>query len=414
MSTAQQACERELSLAKARQRIDLEIAALNLTCHSHTYGTKVINQRITLTMPNTRCSAIGSGKGYTDTAQVGARFEALEHYLTQYHSLKSDFDYRHSNSFVRTGFLSDDSVLDFLTRAPAATIACRRYYSPLDQNTFSYPVALSLPHYANAPLPDDTFNYASLRRYCSNSGIAIGATYNEAVLHASNECIERDALSLFLLSHFYYQDRVPIKVLQRPDDLHPLACLWRDVEQELASQVVVLDISTEFCSSTYLAFCKPSRAGVNVFGTGTSLDPEHAASRALTELAQLQLTTDTPEVAQHLSLQSRHLAAFPRLQRCLHMNIQTLMLNATVVTVTLSPAQPGLSVSEQVNTIAQNVRIHGRELGVNVMHQSQLGTTLANVVIPGLERFYIVGSGNVVAPLARGLNHHRYCRSFYG
>ena len=60
------------------------------------------------------------------------------------------------------------------------------------------------------------------------------------------------------------------------------------------------------------------------------------------------------------------------------------------------------TLDEQIRVIAHNVRSHNRELGISILYQTDSGTTLANVVIPGLERFYIVSTGNVVIPQARG------------
>ncbi|MCY1440900.1 YcaO cyclodehydratase, ATP-ad Mg2+-binding [compost metagenome] len=39
-----------------------------------------------------------------------------------------------------------------------------------------------------------------LTKYSSNSGMALGCTENEALLHAINECIERHALSVYYMS----------------------------------------------------------------------------------------------------------------------------------------------------------------------------------------------------------------------
>ncbi|KMN13016.1 hypothetical protein TU86_15920 [Pseudomonas weihenstephanensis] len=225
-------------------------------------------------------------------------------------------------------------------------------------------------------------------------------------MHAINECLERDALSLFLLHHFYYLHDQPLRMLKRPTAHEPLFQLWSDVEKELNTQVVVLDISSEFLARTFLAFTVPCTRPVALFGSGTSLCPEHAATRALTELAQMVLAAQQPDVARLLSLQNCHLAPFPRLQRCLQLDTDELLARAVTHCVQLPVAQPKQPVSEHIRRLAEDIRSHQKELGVSVMYQTALGTTLANVVIPGLERFYIVTSGNVVIPQARGLQLH--------
>lgn len=398
--------ERELPLPQAYARIQQELAELGLASQSQALGQNLLNVRVMLTSATSNRQACGSGKGYRACAQTGACFEALEHYLTDYHGLDAPLELWPAHSFSRTGYFSDDSLLDVVMQDPHAQIACRRYHSPLDNHSFCYPVALSLPSYAQAPVAGDTFNYASLKRYCSNSGIAIGATYNEAVLHAINECLERDALSLFLLDHFYYQHDQALLMLERPQGDTPLAQVWHDAEAELGAEVMVLDISNEFCARTYLAFTSPATRPVGLFGCGTSLDATHAVRRALTELVQLQLGARLPEVARHIDLQQRHLAAFPRLQRCLQLDTDHLLARTRQYRITLPPWGPNRPLAEQIHLLARNIHDHGRALGVSVMYQSNTGITLANVVVPGLERFYIVSSGNVVIPQARGMALH--------
>ena len=394
--------ERELSLAEAYARVLQELACLGLVGSAHTLGERVVNTRVTLTDAHTTPKGAGSGKGYADSALVGAYFEALEHYLSEHHEMHAGIEMRPANRYARDGFFHDDSLLDCVIQHTEAHIASRQYHSPLDTSTFYYPVAFSLPAYSARPLAGDTFDYAGIRRYFSNSGIAIGATYNEAALHAINECLERDALSLFLLRHFYYQQDRPLRRVQRPQPPHSLATLWQDVELELDADVVLLDISSEFCVTTCMAFTHSGNQPITLFGCGTSLSASHAAARALTELVQVRLAATRADTAQHIDLQMRHLAAFPRLQRCLRLDIDDLMMHTRQQLVALPMHGAPGTLGEQIHVIARNVRAHNRELGISTLYQTDRGTTLANVVIPGLERFYIVSTGNVVIPQARG------------
>jgi ribosomal protein S12 methylthiotransferase accessory factor len=170
----------------------------------------------------------------------------------------------------------------------------------------------------------------------------------------------------------------------------------------LDADVVLLDISSEFCVNTYLAFSLGDNRPIGLFGCGTSLSAPHAAERALTELVQLRLSATRADTARHLELQWRHLASFPRLQRCLRLDIDDLMSKSRQQCVTLPADCEHRTLDEQIRVIAHNVRSHNRELGISILYQTDSGTTLANVVIPGLERFYIVSTGNVVIPQARG------------
>jgi len=263
-------------------------------------------------------------------------------------------------------------------------------------------VALTSPNGSRLPSSPGMADYRSVRRYASNSGTAIGATYNEAMLHAANECIERDAVSLFLLDHFYYQNHPPLRRVARLTESDELGRLWADAEQEIDGEIVLVDISTEFTTRTFLAFTTKPGPHPQVFGSGSSLAPRHAAWRALTELVQLELSAAEPEYRQTLANALRNLQPFPRLLRCAQFDPQTLLHHCVQHEERLPDSAKDLSVQNQLHLLIQDLRIHGRTLGAAVLQRTELGTTLLNVVIPGLERFFVVCSGNVVVPQARG------------
>lgn len=402
MNTSNLPPERELALSTAHRQVLDELSQLNLHAAIDEYGGKIALTQVTLTSTLTKRYSSGSGKGYKNSALVGALYEALEHYLIEHHYLDSTTHPQSNRYFKEQSFLFDDSLLDIITQQLPCTLACRYYSNPLDGKGFSYPLILTQPNYADSPQPDDHFDYRALKRYSSNSGTAIGATYDEAVLHGINECIERDAVSLFLLEHFYYAHDVPLRRVRPVDPSSALGRLWHDVECQLNAEVVVLDISSEFLARTYLAFTRIGYPHACVFGSGTSLNASHGLSRALTELVQLHLATRQPAVRQSLRNAQRSLADFPRLQRCMLFDTRYL-LSRPLRWVGLPSEPPAQTLAQQISGLAQNLREHQREVGVCTLYRSESDTTLAGVVIPGLERFFIVGSGNVVVPQGRGV-----------
>ncbi|MEU2367029.1 YcaO-like family protein [Streptomyces noursei] len=48
----------------------------------------------------------------------------------------------------------------------------------------------------------DAYDYKAVRRYSASNGWAADATVTEATVHAINEIIERDAMSLLLIDQF--------------------------------------------------------------------------------------------------------------------------------------------------------------------------------------------------------------------
>ncbi len=389
--------ERELTLEQAEQRILADMEALGLSVETRTLGQRIVTVQAAVSAPGQPCIARGAGKGHPQPARIGALYETLEHYLSE-HFNGSDVEYLNPRYFSETPLFADDTVLSLITAQHNAVTACRTFTDAITHTSFYYPMALCIPGYSRQPLAQDTTNYRALQRYASNSGTAIGASDNEAILHAANECIERDAVSLFLLDQFYYENHSPLRRVARPSDHDVLGRLWSDAEAEIGSDIVLVEISSEFLARTFLAFSTAPDTLPRVFGSGCSLDARHGAWRALTELVQLHHAASEPE----LSNAQRHLTPFPRLLRCLRFDPCPLLNLCEQQTVALPDATVEPPLAEQIDLLAKDLHRHGRSLGISRLHQTTLGTTLVNVVIPGLERFFVVSSGNVVVAQARG------------
>lgn len=349
----------------------------------------------------------GWGKGERDAARVGALYEALEHHFTARHAC-GDARVQPVEALI-AGMTPE--ALDSLPGAILAdqleeTIACRPYACIGGGSGFDYPLALVAPDYVDAPLPGDSFDYTGLRRYASNSGTAIGASVEEATLHALNECIERDAISMFLLTHFFHDLAAPLQVASPetlPDDV---ADLYRRVSSSLDAGITLLDISNGIGSTTCLAVAHLLYPHSRPYGAGASLNPAHAARRALSELLQshMGLSCEAEELRAARSTAPDLLAGlqpWPRLQACLAMDIEQRLETRRIVPATIEDIPAG-DVSAQVQRIARTLQAHGLQAGFKVVHQTPVGTALVNVVVPDFERFYLVTIGNVVVPGRRG------------
>ncbi|UII69263.1 YcaO-like family protein [Pseudomonas sp. HN11] len=392
--------ERSQSLANAQQQILAQLSALKLRARLRTVGHHALCVQASVYDAQSTEVSRGAGKGHLAAARVGALYEALEHYLSD--DLQASPLHRQASSyFAAHSRFDDDGALAMLTAQQEGAIVCRTYRSLVDDQLFSYPLALTCPRYCEQPLHDDPTDLRALRRYSSNSGTAIGATGDEALLHAVNENIERDALSLFLLEHFYYQHSSGLRRVD-PHSLGPEArTALHALHQQFNAEVVVLDISREFCATTCLAFINAPSTMPLVYGSGTSLSPTHAAWRALAELAQLQALAAEPPLIRHLLNAQRHLAPFARLRRCLQFSPDRLMAQP-VEWVQLHEHKPLPDPGEQITRLVDDMASHNLTPGVCNLFQSRLGTTLVHVVIPGLERFFLVSTGNVVVPQQRG------------
>jgi len=397
--------ERELSLDAALSRSERDLRALGLTVDIERHGSGPHLTLAHLRDPGGNTLALGLGKGHALAAEVGARFEALEHLLSSRYAHAAPVLRCVDELLAAQGAEAAGQVpFALLADQREETMACHRF-SGMEGQGFDYPIALSFPDYVAAPLPGDTFDYAGLKRYSCNSGLAIGSTLDEALLHALNECIERDALSLFLIRHFFYADPGAPRVVATEDSTPDIQTLHQQVCGIIQADVTLLDISTEFGVTCCVATDDLVRRKA-LFGAGASLDPALAARRALYELLQSHLgmlehegktvKTDPPEHCSEL------LRAWPSLQRCLQFDVQTLLRTHPAERVGLRPRPLG-SLREQIRCITQQLHEAGLTPGYRVVHSEPSGTVLVNVVVPGLERFFLVMLGNVVAPGQRGV-----------
>ncbi|MFG1968219.1 YcaO-like family protein [Nonomuraea fuscirosea] len=265
------------------------------------------------------------------------------------------------------------------------------------------PLFLSAPWYleaGSAPLRellDDRCDYADLMRYSCNSGTAIGVTVAEALLHALNEAIERDALSLLLVRAFLGGPGFRPRLID-PGTLPDGPARAYAVARELTgSPVHLLDITTDLGVPTMLAYTLPTSRHPHRRGTGTSLSPSHAAWRALTELVQTTLGERLP-AGTHRGPTAP--AAHPGLRACSRFDLGRALREAHVVP--LSSDAPAGTPGDQVRTVVAALAARGFTAYGRTVHTLPSGVAAVHVFVPGLERFMLVTDGNLVIPGRRG------------
>lgn len=399
--------ERQFSLYDAEHRALTDLRTLALDPRLQVLGTGPCAAWAELRGADGRLVAAGWGKGERDAARTGALYESLEHFLARRHAADDAVVRPVDDLLARMAPGTPDALpgailLDQLEE----TLACRPYADLAGGAGFDYPLALVAPEYLDAPLPGDSFDYTALRRYASNSGTAIGASVSEATLHALNECIERDAISLFLLRHFFYAAPAPLHVASPEDLPADLADLHWRVARSIDADVTLLDISNGTGVTTCLAVAHQLYPHVRPYGAGASLNPAHAARRALSELLQshLGLACDADALVAARTpcpVTAGRMQAWPRLRACLAMDIEQRLDTQVLLPAVINEAPAG-EVEAQVRQITAALAAGGLRAGLNVIHRTPLGTALVNVVVPEFERFYLVTIGNIVAPGLRG------------
>lgn len=401
-TTSRQHGEREFSLGDAAERAQSAIAELGLTATLDCYGGDPTVWHCRLAegrreLPSWR----GHGKGRTEAARVGSMYEALEHYLTQRHSGQVVLL---SCAEVAVSALAGEAYAGLLAQQCEESIACRVYTRMSGQGTLAVPLFLSYAFWAEEQAAalrtqlGDTTDYRSLARYASNSGSAIGGSPAEAAVHAINEAIERDAMSLFLI-RFVLTATSRTPAFLDPATLPPeLRTLFHQVQARIGREVWLIDMTTDLGVPSTLAYA-PGPRGHFLRGYGTSLSRHYSIHRALTELVEVQLTDHT---AANRRNSIGLLADSPGLQACAELDLRALAAAAPRVPYvdTTAPSSP----SEHVSKLLARLAARGFTAYLNEMHRLSNGVTAVHVHIPGLERFHMIVDGpSAVVPGRRGI-----------
>ena len=121
----------------------------------------------------------------------------------------------------------------------------------------------------------------------NTNGLASGNVLEEAILHGIFEVIERDAWSIFELTHKNYA-QINLDTIQS-DIIHETI----DKFQNEGINIKLMDFTADIEVPTIAASADDTvtkDAGLLTLGIGTHLDPEVAILRALTEVAQSRAT----------------------------------------------------------------------------------------------------------------------------
>ncbi|MEE1827718.1 YcaO-like family protein [Streptomyces sp. BE20] len=353
-------------------------------------------------------TGLGLGKGSRAEARTGALFEALEHQLSGVDGLDGARIRLASAHDVAGGPLGRDIAAALLAQAPDGLLGCLPYRSPDGGPDVDVPLFLSMPEYLRPAgeglrrQAGDTYDYRSVGRYSVNNGWAAGVDPVEAAVHAINELIERDALSMLLIGCFL---RTPARrpAVVDPATLPPgLVSLLGFATARTGRPVHLIDMTTDLDVPAYAAYqSAPPGQPARVCGWGASLSREYAISRAVSELVQLHSTMGLREQYAHLLPEQRDdTGPYPALHACYLSDFTAALASAEVrpFEATTAPDTPG----GHLDRLLGRLKDHGFPVYRRDHHVTP-DLAVVNVLVPGLERFMLVTDGQVVVPGERGL-----------
>jgi ribosomal protein S12 methylthiotransferase accessory factor len=352
----------------------------------------------------------GTGKGDSNIeALVGAIYECLEHFYHKSERYILNESYILSTASISSG--NNDLPVYLLKQIfPDSPVLCSKYTDILEEKDIMYPTFINFHDYIDNPHKEDKVKYTSLQRYSSNNGSAIGCNRNEALIHAINEKIERDALSLFLIALYYLQLDFGIRLVERESLPTTLLKKIFDAEKIIGCEIHVVNITSDIGVPTYLAYPNSLEyTDYPVFGCGTSLFADYAFRRAVNELVQaVAVFKDTYHyLDEYLKQKNVMEEQDTRLYKSFIFAIQEYK-NKQYTSFNNLDIKPNISINlnEQVNIIRKKLIQLEFDFYYKTIFQNKTIHVL-NVVIPEMDYFYLNCFGNPVLPSKNNLNRAR-------
>ncbi|WP_108921391.1 YcaO-like family protein [Mycobacterium montefiorense] len=414
--------ERELSLSEAQHRIDLELAELGWRVEvggalndALSAATAVLTDRSGRKVQDGR----GAGKGMPLNSRIGAIFEALEHVYSG-PILTGHLDTHTIDvSKLAAGPLAHDPAIIELAAGIAADtpIACLKYcFAHIHGGSaISVTIFLWAPWFTSVAADlwrqsiGDGVDYSRIKSYSVNTGCAIGASEDEAVLHALNEWVERDALSVFLLTSIYDSTTPPRRISRQILSPSSVKLLTR-AEKTIGKAIDLFDITTDIEVPAVLATVSgESDLNSPHYGLGVSISADHALERAVTEVVQAVLLA--PLAAQEtppIDL-SQIFRGHPQLLACARMQIPESVVDLPSTARRFSAREDPRAIKAQRHQVTKRIAAAGHDILIRRLATLHHGTTIVQVQCPGLERFHLVTNGHVTIP---GQRANRLRKSF--
>ncbi|MFE2853705.1 YcaO-like family protein [Streptomyces lavendulae] len=397
--------ERSLDAETTARKLARTLLALRLEPELAGSGGEPTRWGCVLREDDGTTAGTGSGKGPSRPARIGAVFEALEHYGLA-HPAPGRISLRPAREVTTSGLAADPAV-SVMAALPDAPLACLTYTSLLDRSRSPGPLWLCSPQYlapesrSDREAAGDHYDYRPLIRYSTSNGCAIGCDEQEAAVHALNEAVERDALSLFLIGTFLHPNP-QVTLLDRTTLPAHLQNLTRRVESRLGTEVHLIDITSDLGIPTFLAYATPLSNGIPRFGSGTSLSAEHALYRACTELVEISLEHETGR-AEDFRATLDCLGDHPPLRACAEMDLDGLVGRSPAEPFTPTPAPR--TPSQHLAQIVRTLGARGFDPHVTTLRNLPEGIVVCHTIVPGLERFFGVCDGHPMPPGARGMSY---------
>ena len=338
------------------------------------------------------------GKGLGNQALASGIFEAFEH-AALWHKLPGQANENCLEVLPVSSLESIDSLYGYARHVyadrPQPVVEFQTVLGPefeLSDEVTIYPrTAID----NSLPLSEDLGKLLPLSHYASTTGYAAGTSLEDAVVHAVNELIERDAESQFILQSGR-RTIEPNYVELGPDD--HLFELYQELSEScgMSAQILLLDSVAGFVFAARAMTC----SGQWIAGFGCSGDPEAALERALTELQQSVYADSTGlDWADEGGADLSNLNRFPRMRQAAEGNFALPDGPATPFARILSKHRGSTEINLCNQLISRGFPVLARLLWC---YRIDLRAVyVVQVVVPGLERLSSLVFGRPLVPAGR-------------
>lgn len=349
------------------------------------------------------------GKGGWQSSQVGAIYEVIQEFFAinidnSFLSSDAKIGYESSKLIANQESLQNDLVFNILKTVPDQKIPCRTYKNIGNNKKITVPLFLS-----NVTILDEKASI--LAKYSSDNGHAAGLSTNEALLHAINECIERDSLGILLYNCFFLDNKNSLPIVNKNSLPEELLIHIKNVESDIGSEIVLVDMTSDIGVTSILCLSVNEYLSAPLYGMGASLYSQYAIDRAVSELMQrywLKKNMASEEKIKSTSLidmRYQALAMHPKHLRCAKLDIRQHLNDNKIIVKDFSnlySLQEKKSLENQINYLQDKLKKRDLEVFYCQLKQSEdTGVTVVHTIIPGLEYFWAAAYGQVVAPYKR-------------
>lgn len=353
-------------------------------------------------------SSLGGGSGFTELAKVKALYESLEYSLgfqvcnQGINETKNMFSIANSPS---TEFLTHQELLPqhLLQHQYQNQIVPWLKLTNYQEQTRSiyYPMGLIFAFTAQFTPQSDDF----ISEYSNDTGLAMGAKREEAIIHGLNEWIERDAYSLFLLKTMIHQNPEPMRMVCKDTLPTELSTLVVFLESHFNEELLIVDISSDLSIPAFLVSFTRQQMLIQPTGLGASLSKDAALHQALLEL--LQYKDRYNRNAQEFRADSfRHYANYPLLIKAMQCDLLRLIEQQHYIQLAWSNVSTfslNLSLELQIKLMADKLCQIGAEVYYTTLYEGSSGLALTYTLVTGLETFFLIKDAKYSPLKKRGL-----------